>query len=286
MARDSFGSKVARAARTGGGRPGGPRTLNTFHIAFIVIIVIGIALVTYSRSEALNGTVANSTPPTTKQTWYAALDFDVCGTILPNLPANPNLYSKKSPSTSPSLGFYTTGNGLITIHPLNHNQAGNNATLNKFFNNYPGLLLSQTELKLPGKKAFKNGGKCNLKTASVRTEVWPSGVGSTGQLLTNNLSTFVFQNDLEITVAFLPNGVSVPKPPSSLLRTMFNTKPPSSSKSTPTKTTPASPSLPITSHPPIPTPPSSHVSLPSSTHASSPLSSHISIPSSGAKRGP
>ncbi len=263
MAKESLGYKVARAARTGGHRRGAGRTLETFHIIFVVIIVLGIGLVYYSRAEALNGTVANSTPPTTKQTWFSAVDFDVCGTILPNLPQNPGLYS---PTTGKiKLGFYTTGNGLITIHPLNHTQAGNNAVLSQFFSNYPGLVVTPSELKLPGRPAHKTGGKCNLKTASVTTEVWSSGLGTSGQVLTNNFNSFLFQNDLEITIAYLPNGVSVPKPPSSLIQAMFNAKPTTSNSTT--TTTPAR--LPTATSPKLPT--STPASVPSSPGVKSSL---------------
>lgn len=239
---------VARAARTGGGRRAGTgRTVQTFHLVLIAIVVVGIGLVWFSRYEAENGTVANSTPPTTKQTWLTGYSIDICGTRQPNLPTNANLYtagtSVKTSAGKPvvsgtvELSLYTEGDGIIHIHPLARADAGDNATLGLFVKEYPGLTLDQTELRYPGGKLYTNGDKCGTKRGTVEVELWKNLLQSaTGALVPGNPDNLKLDNDQLITIAFLPAGQTVPRPPESIVNSIFAS--PSTTTTVPTTTPP------------------------------------------------
>ncbi len=252
---------VARAARTGGRRPGVQRSVEGFHIVLAVIIVLGVFLVWYSRYQAENGSTANSIPPTTKQTWITGISFDVCGTVEPNLPTNPNLYTGTANSSTASktpasgtikLGLYTKGDGIIRIHPLSHADAGDNATLGRFVTHYPGLALSQTEFVYPGKPAKHNGDTCGGKPGTVQVKIWPNTLTTTqGILVSGNPADQKLGNDQLITVAFLPKGAHIPRPPQSVITTLLSTSTASTTTTTPASASTTAPAITASTVPPI-----------------------------------
>ncbi|MCL5047469.1 MAG: hypothetical protein M1374_01540 [Firmicutes bacterium] len=145
MARGSFSRTVARAAASGGSKGYKAKAPRGWYAMLSAIVLGGFALIGYSRYE-LNY-VAPATPPTASDHWYAALSFDVCGTIEPDIAANTNITT---------VGIRTFGNGIIDIDPGAVSKpslfTGKHATLGNFVAHYSGLVLSSTVLGLPNPK--------------------------------------------------------------------------------------------------------------------------------------
>src|SRR5579863_8513475 len=122
MARRDTGKWVARAAATGGGRTYRGQMPVRWDGSLALIVLLGVAMIVYSRYERQHPSAG--TQPAVGTHWFAALAFDVCGTLQPNLPANPN-------EASASPGLATAGDGVIAISPTKAADAGNNATLGR-----------------------------------------------------------------------------------------------------------------------------------------------------------
>jgi hypothetical protein len=141
MPSSSSGKWVARAGATGGGRTYRGQVPTNWYLALVLLVLVGIASVVYSRSEYRSAALADTTPPTKGTTWYAAYSLDICGTQRSPLPSN-----EISPTVQ---SFYTTGDGVIVVAPKTTTDAGPHATLGKFTTAYAGLALSATSLTVP-----------------------------------------------------------------------------------------------------------------------------------------
>src|ERR1700681_501918 len=172
MARGDSGKWVARAGATGGGRSYRGQMPIKWYSSLVLICLLGVALVVYSRYE--NQHPAPATQPAVGTHWFEALGFDVCGTIQPNLAANPNA------SQAPIPGIRTNGDGVIQTAPLTAKDTGNNATLARFVALYPRLTLTTTRLQLPGSATYTTGQRCPAGTPDagkpgvVQIRMWPS----------------------------------------------------------------------------------------------------------------
>ena len=234
MARSSSGKSVARAAATGGGTTYRGQMPVNWYAALVVIVLVGLGSVAIAKYHY------DQTPavvePTTNTTWHAALAFDICGTMEPALAASP---------TTATTGLTTTGDGVLLIAPKTASEAGNNATLGKFAEGYDGLTLTNTTLKYPSAKvpAYKNGEKCATgtpdagKAGEVEARWWVlttktaknGELEQAGGLTTVKPAGLKFVNRQLITVGFVPDNVSLPKPPAStitsLLQVLSGTQP-------------------------------------------------------------
>src|SRR5271168_4673830 len=139
MARGDSGKWVARAGATGGGRSYRGQRPMKWYASLAMICVVGVALIVYSRYERQNPPAA--VQPAVGVHWFQALGIDVCGTIQPNLPANPNA------STAPIPGIRTDGDGVIQVAPTTSEDAGDNATLARFVEHYPKLTITTDTLQ-------------------------------------------------------------------------------------------------------------------------------------------
>jgi len=218
MASNQTGKWVQRAATTGGGRTYRGQMPVNWYASLAVIIVVGLFLVGLSRYQLTHRTTSSSGPPTTSQTWYAALGIDVCGTIEPNLPASTN----KS-----ATGLTANGNGVLTIAPKNSSESGANATLGKFVSHYKGLELTDSLLQYPGKSPYTNGDVCpkgtpdSGKPGVVIVYSWPNFTSKTGSETPGDPQKLLFENGQLITMAFVPADVTVPKPPASVITNLI-----------------------------------------------------------------
>jgi hypothetical protein len=222
MARSSSGKSVARAAATGGGATYRGQMPVNWYAALVVIVLVGLASVAFAKYH-YNQTAA-AVEPAVGTTWHAALAIDICGTMQPALAAS---------STSSSSGLTTTGEGVLLIAPKTSEAAGTNATVGKFASGYTGLTLTNTSLKYPGAKtpAYTNGEKCPAGTpdagqaGEVQARSWllTTKTAKNGQLeqtkgvTTNKAASLRFVNRQLITVGFVPNGTTLPKPPGSTI---------------------------------------------------------------------
>ena len=236
MANRGTGRWVARAGATGGGRTYRGTAPTRWYAILVLICLLGVALVVYSRYERQHPAAA-AQPVAGKTHWYAALALDVCGDLQSNLPANPS--SKANP------GIKTAGDGVIRIEPTSKADAGANATLGRFVQSYPGLELTSSTLKLPEKGTYHNGDTCPAgtpdanKRADVRVEMWSSfsGAGSNNPVTVSDPSSLRLANDQLITVAFVPPGASVKKPSAQTITTMLDLISPSTTTTTTTPST-------------------------------------------------
>jgi hypothetical protein len=187
--------------------------------SLLLILLVGVVAIVYSRYEDQNP--ISGPAPAIGSHWYAAFALDVCGTVQPNLPTNPN--SAANP------GIHTDGDGVIRIEPTKAADAGNNATLSRFVTDYPKFGLTSTSLTVPGEAALKNGEKCPAKTpdagkaGKVQIKVWPSATapGVNNPTTTSNPSSVKLATGQLITVGFLPAGVNPPKPSAETITTML-----------------------------------------------------------------
>ncbi len=246
MARSSSGKSVARAAATGGGTTYRGQMPVNWYVALVIIVLVGLGSVALAKYHY------DQTPavvePTTNTTWHAGLAFDICGTTEPALAASP---------TSTTTGLTTTGSGVLLIAPKTASEAGNNATLGKFAQEYNGLTLTNTELKYPSPKVptYTNGEKCAAGTPDAgkvgevlaRSWVLTTKTGKNGEqveaggLTTLKPADLKFLNRQLITVGFAPPGTSLPKPPTTtilaLVQVLAGNQPVATTTTTPGATT-------------------------------------------------
>jgi hypothetical protein len=246
MARKDTGKWVARAAATGGSRTYRGQRPTKWYLSLVLICVVGVALIWFSRYQRQNP--SSTGQPTVGTHWAAAISFDLCGTTMPVLPANPDATAQLT----------THGDGIIDISPTSKANAGSNANLGRFASLYQGLTIASSEVKYPGKttaakplegKTFSNGDRCPAHThyagqqGSVQIQVYPS-FSATSSTLAGDPNTLHFANGQLITVAFLPAGNAIPKPPSSTIVKLQQTinqliTNPSSTTTTPSASVPA-----------------------------------------------
>ncbi len=205
---------MARAGATGGGRSYRGQMPVKWYSSLVLICLLGVALIVYSRYERQHP--APAVQPAIGAHWYQALGFDICGTIQPNLPLNPNA------TTSPVPGIRTEGDGVIQVVPTANADAGNNATLARFVVSYPKLKVSPGVLQLPGKAKYTDGEKCPAgspdagKPGELVIKMWPSFTppGSNNPVTFRDPTAVKLADGQLITVAFVPSGASIPKPSS------------------------------------------------------------------------
>jgi hypothetical protein len=235
MPSNSTGKWVERAATTGGGRTYRGQMPVNWYATLVVICIVGLALVGFSRYENTHRTASSSGPPTTSQVWHAALGIDVCGTIEPDLPASTN---------TSTVGLTADGNGVLTIAPKNSSETGANATLGTFVSGYKGLELNQTTLKYPNKTLYTNGDVCpkgtpdSGKPGVVIVDTWSSPESNgKGSETSGDPQDLLFANGQMITAAFVPATANVPKPPAlaitALLEALESSTTPTTGATTP-----------------------------------------------------
>jgi len=235
MAKADTGKWVARAAATGGGRTYRGHMPVRWYGSLAMIVLLGVALVVYSRYERQHPPAA--VQPAIGSHWFSAVAFDICGTIEPNLPANPN-------EATAAPGLHTAGDGVIQVSPAKAADAGANATLGRFVDLYPKLVVNPTSVKLPGSRTYVNGQKCPAGTpdagraGQVQVKQWPSFAppGSNHPTEPSDPTTLKLADGQLITIAFVPAGTNIPKPPATVITALLQDR---SSQATTSSTVPA-----------------------------------------------
>jgi hypothetical protein len=179
-------------------------------------------------------TAEDNTPPryadgtTGGDHWHAAIGFNVCGTFLPDF----------SEGDDP-VGIHTHGDGIVHIHPFNSEASGARATLQRYFD-ARDLTVEEGKLLVPGTNAKINGDLCGTEPGRVQVKTWDSRSSSdTGRMVTGAPGAVRLADNQLITIAFLPDGSEITKPPSEPgLGTLTDV--PSSTATTPTTIPPVS----------------------------------------------
>jgi hypothetical protein len=249
MPSNSTGKWVQRAATTGGGRTYRGQVPINWYASIVIICIVGLLLIVFSRYQKTHSSSSSSGPPTTQQTWYAALGIDVCGTMQPNLPASTN---------TSKTGLTANGNGVLTVAPKNSSESGGNATLGKFVSGYKGLELTSSTLRYPGKSAMNNGDVCPKgspdagKTGVVIVVSWPNfDSKGKGTQTSGDPQDLKFTNGQLITMAFVPVTTTVPRPPGQVITALItaSTQGPASQTSTTAPASTPTSSVPTTTIP-------------------------------------
>jgi hypothetical protein len=243
MPRGPTGRRVARAAASGASRSHRGRAPLGWYASLVLICIVGISLIVYSRYELQRAASTTTTTTTVAADSYVGISFDVCGTVT-TLPVSTN---------SIPVGISSVGSGLIQVAPATTAKgaaaSANNATLGTFIKDYlPSMKLTANELQLPGKAEpiWTNGLSCSSaafigQPGVVQAKVWKQIASPTGTLVkgTDLLGIKLTAGEM-ITVAFLPAGASIPPAPTatqSLLGQSLTPgfTPPSSTTTTTTK---------------------------------------------------
>ena len=242
MAKSTSGKLVSRVGAAGGGKTYRKARPANFYGVLTVIVILGLALVAYSRYQYQNPTAAHhaaATPPLVGKTYYFALAADNCGTALPALSTDPTFKGS----------YHVESNNVVNLTPLTSASAGKNATLANFAANYPGLALTSSSLAIPGTNGvknpattFANGATCakGTKYAGKKGEVvyayWKT-LAQTTPTLTTDPASIHLGHEVRVTLAFVPKGVTPLAPSKATVDTMVVLA------TTPTTTT----TLPVTS---------------------------------------
>lgn len=212
MAGNFSSKKVARAARTGGGRRRMPGSTSYGWYALLAVIVItGTVLVGFSRHERLDASNPGSTPPLAPSptragdNWYQAYGVYICDKFVPPINNDADPY-----------GIATKNDGVIRIHPFERKYAGNNATLG-LFGKAVGMKIDRDTLEIPNDpKKYGAGEKCGDKDGELVVKEWENAKDdATGKIVESNPKNLRLRDGGAITIAFMPNGEkNIPLPPS------------------------------------------------------------------------
>jgi hypothetical protein len=210
VAKSTSGKWVSRVGATGGGKTYTKARPSSFYAVVVLIIVVGLALVVYSRYEYQHPLKKVVVEPAIGTTQFAALSIQDCGVSLPYLPVDPTTKG----------GFIVESDDVIQVSPVSAADAGNNATVKTFASEYPNLVATSSELAVPKSTGvanpattFKNGDVCGPKTkypgekGKVVYAYWTS-FDQKKPTLTTNPAKIKFVKDLLLTMAFEPSGVT------------------------------------------------------------------------------
>jgi hypothetical protein len=215
VAKSASGKWVSRVGATGGGKAYKKSRPSNYYGVLIVIVVLGLlsavlARYDYQHPKKAPGAIA----PAIGTTWFAGLSIQACGETLPAL----------TPDPTTTGGFSVLANNVIKLTPVTAADAGNNATVSQFSDEFPGLTTSSSELAVPNAKGaantattYHNGTKCPAKTkyagqiGKIEYAYWSSIAQKTPTVTTNSTS-IKFSEYMRLTMAFEPTGVT-PTPP-------------------------------------------------------------------------
>ncbi len=140
--------------------------------------------------------------------WHAAYGIYNCNSFLPPL----------SDVVSDTSGLHTHDDHLMHMHPFATKYTGDGANIGNWGETV-GLELSDTSIEAAGINV-KNGDDCGGKPGKVQLKVWTTPDDPTGQLIENDLADYAPQNFEIFTIAFLPEGADIPKPPEAAIASL------------------------------------------------------------------
>ncbi|MDQ6797575.1 MAG: hypothetical protein M3011_06055 [Actinomycetota bacterium] len=188
-----------------------------------IVVVLGTAGIVYSKDQRQPD---NSHPRQAKagqaqDHWHTAIGFDICGTFAPNI----------NDENDPT-GIHTHGDGVAHIHPASPLASGKRATLGVFFDAVKAKI-SSSQIGLPGQAAKKNGDKCGDKSGEVQVKTWANKNPDTqGTTFIGNPADLRPKDGELVTIAFVPKGDDIPRPPSASSLDKLNDVTPTASSTT------------------------------------------------------
>lgn len=203
MGKASSSKKVARVAKTGGGRTkrGGQARSLLFPSVIILTVVLGVVLIWVSRDAR----EVDASPPQPGDHWHSAIGFYICDSFAGNLPNNDN----------DPLGIHGHGDGIVHVHPFTSLAGGDRARLGLYFD---ALQVDVTDSKIDIGivDAVEEGeDDCDGEPATVQMKVWDTRAESDpGRIVTGDPGDLRLRDNQLITVAFVPEGTDIPRPES------------------------------------------------------------------------
>lgn len=200
MGKASSAKKVARAARAGGSASADQRKLG-FPAALLAVFVLGVGLVAFSRSELTSA----DTAPTLDDHWHYAYGVYTC-----------DAFADALTDTGPDVkGIHTHGDGIIHIHPFSSAVTGPDATFGEFAE-MAGITLGDDSFTMPDGTTYTTGDDCGGEKGKVVLARWPADDPDADPVIfEGDFADVKFVQDRGvITLAFIPDGAEVPRPPS------------------------------------------------------------------------
>ena len=199
--------KVTKVARTGGGRTKRGQTSWFFPTLLTVVVVLGTFLIVFSRNQRQPDT---SAPRVGADHWHSAIGFYLCDASTGQASFAPNL----ADNGQDPLGIHSHGDGVVHTHPFSSTSAGRNAQLRHFFDALD-ITVNENQVRLPGQDARRNGDDCGDQNGEIQVKVWDTrSPTDPGRLIEGAPGNLRLGNNQLITVAFVPDGADIPKPPS------------------------------------------------------------------------
>ena len=205
MGKASSAKKVARAARTGGGRTRRGSTSWVWPGLMAAVVILGTAGIVYSRDQRQpdNTRPLPAADGRPGDHWHAAIGFYICGSFVPNLPEGDD-----------PLGIHGHGDNVVHIHPFGASSSGKRATLGVYFDTV-GAEISDDRIELPGQDTKRNGDRCDNGPGRIQPKVWATRAPTDpGRIVEGDPSNIRPQDNQLITIAFVPEGTDIPRPPS------------------------------------------------------------------------
>jgi len=180
-----------------------------FLISIGLLLVLGIGAVALIASQ--RESAVGVAPESGVDHWHDAYLVHACGRDLP-----------ASTNTDDPAGIHTHGAGLAHIHPFNPTASGPNAQLGKFFEAMGSELTDDSYMPGPGEDPtpLVEADGCNGEDAVLQLAYWEDAwTEEDPVILTENLADFVFDSEgaSALTLALLPEGAEIPKPPADRL---------------------------------------------------------------------
>lgn len=201
MSKQSGTDKVGRIANGTGDGGGGGRW---FAVSIVAILAVGVAAVAVLAVQ--RESVAGVAPQAGLDHWHDAYAINRCGVDLP-----------ASVSDGHGDGNHSHQDGLIHIHPSSAAGAGPNATFGNFVEAIGGELSDDAYIPGPGESTtVLSEEDCDGEPAVLQLAYWEDAFGDQPPVvITEDLAGFKLEDESlgAITLALLPEGAEIPKPP-------------------------------------------------------------------------
>jgi hypothetical protein len=196
------------------------RTNTFWYVITAFVVVVGIALVAFARGDRpdeVGPRLASSSGPADH--WHAALGVYDCGTWLSDGSGDgvwkwPYATSQGSPAranTDAYAGLHSHGDGIIHMEPAVSEEAGQNATVGKYFD-FGGWDISASSFDFLG-TARQEGDDCNGEPGVLKWAVGTyTGEGNVEfEAQTGDPGDFKLNDNDVVLVAFVAEDVDVTK---------------------------------------------------------------------------
>ncbi len=190
-------------------------------IAVIALLLVaggaGIVLLASQRESVIGVAPEVNVGAPDDDHWHDAYLIHHCGTDLP-----------ASTNDADPLGIHTHGSGLIHVHPFNTEAAGPNATFGRFIEALGGELTDDQYLPGPGElptPLIESEG-CDGEPAILQLAYWENAwTTEEPVIITEDIADFRFDDPSggAVTLALLPEGADIPKPPEDRLALLEST---------------------------------------------------------------